>query len=455
MKSFRSFLIQESWESEHNQRISDFCGHLAADEELHNIQEQYTVKVQHKSSIPPVDLTKHPAVNQTRPVEDQEHIARYHTLMANGARIADTIPNIHKHIAQGFHAYMAGVGQGHNSFEDPRVTQRKQLTASRKFGGEYMKKFGYTSGMPKLIAGNTKTEKNVEKGDITAGLSLSPATIHGMGGHNACPNSSTECRNSCLAYTTGQNAMLGNVNSKIARHQFFAEHPEHAARLLHAEVLNHIDNVAQWNSEKGPHEQKLIASWRPNMVSDYNTRHLMGPLLDHATEYAKRKGVEFQIRDYTKNHQLLYKDRPPNHFLALSSTGPKKNAITGEVHHESNDEHVGKALAAGHTVAAVVEGDATHMHDDSNGRLYKLVNGDDDDQIEKRHKQAGNIQLPNGTGIDPHTKQPTGVVSVLRMKGGSKKTKEAGGAFIHHTVTMNHPVHGQMRVVRINSPVGK
>lgn len=454
MKSFHSFtLLLESKEHELHQKIADHYARCIASTDDGLMNEAFSQVIDHRKSAEIPDLTQHPSVNQTRPEEDKEHIDRYHKLMANGARIGEQYPKLHKHMESGFNRYMQGVGSGHNSFEDPRVTQKKELTASRKFGAEYMRNVaGYTSGMPSLIAGNTKTEKNVEKGDITAGLSLSPAAIHGITGHNACVNSVAECRNSCLAYTTGQNAMLSNINSKIARHHLFAEHPEHAARLLHAELLNHIDNVAKWNSEKGPDEQKLIASLRPNMVSDYNMRKLMGGMLDHVTEYARQKGVHFQIRDYTKNHQLLNQPRPANHFLALSSTGPnvKKD---GTVHSESNDNHVGTALNQGHTVAAVVEGDATHMYDHKTGRLYPMVDGDDDDQIEQRHRQAGHLVMANGTGVHPQTKQPTGVVSVLRMKGGSKKAKEAGGAFIHHTSTLNHPVFGPMRVAEINRPV--
>lgn len=459
MKSFKSFVaIMEGVGSESRQRLSDFLGHLAAGSHspgdrsvtFDTLHEGVSIVVRHQSKTP--DLTQHPAVNQTRPVEDAEAISRYRRLMDNGARIGQEIPKLHAHIERGFKSYMSGVGSGHNSFEDPRVTQRKELTSSRKFGAAYMKeKAGYTSGMPKFIGGNTKTEKNVEKGDITAGLSLSPANIHGMGEHNACPNSSTECRNSCLAYTTGQNAMLSNINSKIVKHHFFSEHPEHAARIIHAELLNHVDNVAQWNSEKGPDERKLIASFRPNMVSDYNIRKTMPDMLDHVTEHAKRLGVHFQIRDYTKNHQLLNKPRPSNHFLALSSTGPNKKP-DGSVHKESNDSHVAEALHKGHTVAAVVEGDATHMYDHKMGRLYPIDEGDYDDQIETGHKNVGHITIGNGTGIHPKTKQLTGVVRALRMKGGSNKTKEAGGAFIHHTTTIQHPVHGTMRVAEINRP---
>lgn len=398
-------------------------------------------------------LLKHQAVAQTRP-EDRQHTDMYKRLMDRGEQIDQRIRkehgSINKHISNGFRQYMENVGQGHNSFEDPRETQSTELRKARAAFKEHVRQVGYLGkSAPNFIGGNTKTEKNVELGDITAGLSLSPAGVHGMGNHTSCPKSTKECRNSCLGYTTGQNAMLSNVNSKIAKHHFFAEHPEHAARLIHSELLDHIDNVAKWNSEKGPKEKPLIASYRPNMVSDYNHADISHDMINHVTEYARRKGVKFQVRDYTKRAELLNKPRPKNYFLALSHTGQNRNPVTGKKHDESNDEAVGKALDEGHTVASIVNGDATHMYDAKRDRLYKMVEGDNDDQIENRGKQAGLKQKEDGTHVDKNNR-PTGVVSVLRVKGISKKVQEAAGNFENQTETINHPKYGKIRAVVIN-----
>jgi len=150
------------------------------------------------------------------------------------------------------------------------------------------------------------------------------------------------------------------------------------------------------------------------------------------------------VRDYTKHAERLYQKRPSYHFMALSHTG------TG--HDESNDADVSKALAHGHTVASIVRGDATHFYDHSNKRLYPIAEGDHDDMIENRHAEVGHKTMPDNTGVDKKTNKPTGVVSVLRIKGISTKVKEAAGDFENQTTTINHPKHGKMNVVEINKP---
>jgi hypothetical protein len=392
-----------------------------------------------------INMIKHPVVNQNDPVLHKEHVDRYQALMKNGEDLGNRISNPHQFINKGFNNYMGGVKSGSNDFEDPRRTQKPQLKAAKQAAISHFRKFGYkTASEPAFIAGNTKTIKNVAKGDITAGLALSPARTANVGKHNACGNATAECEKGCLGYATGQNAMLANINSKVSKHHFLIEHPEHAARLIHSELLNHIDNVAKWNSAKKPGEQKLIASYRPNMVSDYNHSLISGKMIDHVTNYAKNKGVGFQVRDYTKFADRLNKPRSSNYFLALSHTG------TG--HKESNDHEVGKALDQGHTVASVVHGNATHFYDHKTKRLYPIVDGDEDDQIEKRHAEVGHITQPNGTGHDAQTGKPTGVVSALRIKGSSTKMKEAAGDFENQTTTIHHPTHGKMNVVEINKP---
>jgi len=461
MKTFCEFITEQQKSKKYSKELRYFIQHLMSDSHGHHTDLKEEVEcpdcnldevnvLDHTAGRPkrPIpNLTAHPAVNQARPVEDREHVERYQRLMANGARIGSSIPNIHKHMKSGHDNYMSGVQSG----EDPRVTQKTQLTRARGAFRQYVTdKVKSPKTKPKFLSGNTKTDKNMKLGDSTAGMNLSPAGIHGMGGHNACPNSTKECRNSCLAYTTGQNAMLSNINSKIGKHHFAAEHPEHHVRMLHTELLDHVDQVKGWNAEKKPGEKKMIASYRPNMVTDYNYSHMHGKMLDHVHEYAKKQGVHFQVRDYTKNHQQLYKDRHPNHFLALSHTGQDINPHTGEHHSESNDEHVSKALNHGHTVAAVVSGDATHMYDHKTKRLYPMADGDSDDQIERRHSQVGHIQQKDGTGVSKKTLKPTGVVSVLRVKGSSGEAKKAAGNFENQTTDFHHPEHGPMRVVEIN-----
>ena len=178
------------------------------------------------------------------------------------------------------------------------------------------------------------------------------------------------------------------------------------------------------------------------MISDYNHADISHDMINHVTEYARRKGVKFQVRDYTKRAELLNKPRPKNYFLALSHTGQNRNPVTGKKHDESNDEAVGKALDEGHTVASIVNGDATHMYDAKRDRLYKMVEGDNDDQIENRGKQAGLKQKEDGTHVDKNNR-PTGVVSVLRVKGISKKVQEAAGNFENQTETKRRSAQNQ------------
>jgi hypothetical protein len=479
MLSFSAFLAEASnpnhmkngmYDNRISDSLRDFVGHLMApayepkeDNTFHNKDLKEAKGATAEDFAKPlarlpnggIDMAKHPAVHQSDPVKHKEHVDRYYDLMKHGDEIASSQKmSPSKAIKTGFNNYMSNVGRStnpvtqQNEVEDPRVTQRPQLKAAKEAVVGHFRKFGYkVASAPRFIAGNTKTEKNVEKGDITAGLALSPAKTANIGKHSACVKASTECEEGCLAYTTGQNAMLSNVNSKIARHHFIAGHPEHAARLIHSELLDHVDNVAKWNSAKKPGETPLIASYRPNMTTDYNHGQISKKMIDHVTEYAKNKGVKFQVRDYTKFANRLTEPRSNNYFLALSHTGSN--------HSESNDHEVSKALDQGHTVASVVRGDATHFYDHKTKRLYPIAEGDDDDQIEHRHATVGHVTQPDGTGRDAHTGKPTGVVSALRIKGSSTAAKEAAGDFENQTTTIHHPKHGAMRVVEINKPATK
>lgn len=161
--------------------------------------------------------------------------------------------------------------------------------------------------------------------------------------------------------------------------------------------------------------------------------------------------VNFIVRDYTKNHHEILGNhgRPSWHFKALSHTGD------GE---ESNSEHVSEALYRGHTVAAIVKPNskgeiATHMWDHKRKMMSPMVDGDNDDQIEKRREQAGLVAHEDGTGSDPKTGKKQGVVTRLLEKGGSHEIKESLGDFSNDTSEerMRHPDTGEMvNVVEIN-----
>lgn len=396
-------------------------------------------------------ILNHPALAET---DNPHHVAHYQHLMAHGEELAGNIRNINTHIKNGYDAYSSTIKKG----EDPRITQRAAQTQSNKILADAARDLGYGGkqrflGRPednakisknsgqKLVGGNTKTEKNLKLGDITVGTALAPHSMHGVGDHTACVRSTSECRDGCLGFTTGKNAMLSNLNSKIAKHQTMIKHPEHFARRLHAELLNHIDSIAEYN--KGKRQEKRVdASWRPNMTSDYPTHKWGRAIIDHVTDYAKSKGVTFRVRDYTKVAKRLNEPRAENHFLALSHTGSG--------HGQSNDHEVSQALDQGHTVASVVHGDATHVYDHKTKRLYPMVSGDNDDLIERRHHEVGHQVHADGTGSNKATGQKEGVVSVLRIKGISDKVKARAGRFVNYTTTIDHPQHGKMKVVEIN-----
>ena len=420
------------------------------------------------------DLLSHPAITQ----KTGEHAQQYRKLMENGERIAQEIPNkSHKRLKREFESYF-------NEFQNRPEDRKKMVRAARAHMTNYrQERQGYGGGKANVLGGNTKIAKNERQAENSTGLSLSPFSTHGIRGHSNCVKSTAGCQNSCLAYTTGQNAMLSNINSKIATTQYLVHHPKHFAAILHHNMLKHIDETANLNSadwhqkqvqnasssltearknrkndttdlEKKLSEAKMAqrdhangkrytAGFRLNVTSDYNIPDIMGKMLDHVHQYAKNRGVDMIARDYTKHAERLYEKRPKYQFLALSHNGSN--------HDESNDEDVSKALEHGHTVAGIVHGDATHVYDDKTKRFYPIVDGDEEDMIEKRHEQAGHITHEDGTGSDPKTGKKTGVYSALRIKGLSQKVKDAAGNFGNQTTEMVHPVTKQkMRVIVIN-----
>lgn len=442
--------------------VFDFLGHLMASHHDHHgikngaVYEAVTV-FKAKPSVPEpsdeeiihgsVNMLTHPAVRGNHPERNAEEVNRYKALMSRGNEIASRIGGVHAHVARGFASYLSGVGSGHNSWEDPRITQKKELKESRNLLRNHYRQVGYNS-IPDFLSGNTKTEKNEKLGDITAGLSLAPARSSNVGKHTSCANATAQCEFSCLGHSTGKNALLSNINSKIARHQFFVEHPEHAARMIHSELLDHIDKVAEWNEERRKNGEKpLEASYRANVVTDFDHPKMSAEMINHVTQYANQKGVKFTARDYTKHPERLYRPRPANYFLALSHTGTN--------HPESNDKDVSEALNRGHTVAAVIHGNATHFYDHHTGRAYPIDDGDADDRIEDGHRNVGHTTQPDGTGHNA-AGQPEGVVRALRIKGSSGSVKEAAGDFVSTTTEgFVHPKTGEkMNVVEINKPRG-
>lgn len=455
MLKFKEFLTggakKDAFLKDH---VFDFLGHLMSSHDDHSVISEASVNVDalRKTTPEPTDedvlihgvnMLEHPAVRGKNPTET----ARYLSLMRRGHRIQSEMVGsggVHGHVAKGFASYMAGIQSGSNSWEDPRITQKAQLKEARKKVAASYAEVGYKEEAPQWLRSNTKTDKNEKFGDKGVGLSLAPARTSNVGKHTSCGNATDGCERSCLAYTTGNNSMLSSINSKIAKHQFFVQHPHHAARMIHAEMLDHIDDVANHNAEAAKTgEAPAIASYRPNMVTDFDHPKMSDAMIRHATQYATSKGVKFVVRDYTKHPERLYRLRASNYFLALSHTG------TG--HSESNDSDVAEALNRGHTVASVVHGDATHFYDHKTKRLFPINDGDENDRIEDGHPNVGHKVNPDGTGVNSRG-QLEGVVRALRIKGNSHAIKDAAGNFVSPTTTIQHPEHGAMQVVEINKP---
>ena len=507
MLSFKKFLLQETIMTTPailSVRGHDFLDHLMSPMVGHDESELKEEAGNQKPKTTPLtipNLLDHDAVTEK---DNPEHMNRYLRLMEHGQRIADEIGKQGPmRIKKGFQEYMDSLGipdqqgMGHNGgppLDDHEVEARRRvaLRAALNHFEEYRNQFYGYGKKSKVLGANTKIAKNEQEGENSIGLSLAPYAMHGVPGHTNCANSTEECRNSCLGYTTGKNAMLSNINAKIALTQYLIHHPKEFAAVLHHNMISHINQTADYNnpawhdakikriegqlkftSLSGDKRKKLeneyldalkaqqdqrngkkyTAGFRMNVTSDYNINNLMGNLLKEVKKHADKKGVDMKLRDYTKNAATLNKPRPDWSFLALSHTGQNINQ-KGEHHAESNDREVGDALNNGHTVASIVRGDATHFYDHKTKRFYPIVDGDKDDMIENRHKEAGHLPGQNGTGIDSETRRPTGVVSALRVKGISDNVKEAAGNFENQTTNMIDPeTHRPMRVVEINKPV--
>jgi hypothetical protein len=464
--------------------MSPVVGNVSSEEPINEITlKDMRPRPKYRATEIP-DILSHNAVTQKTP----EHVAQYKKLMQNGESISQEVTNkSHKRLKAAFDEYMDGYSK------NPEKRKETLRTARQHFTDYRTTRQGYGGGKPNLLGSNTKIAKNENQSENSVGLSLAPYTVHGVKGHSNCVKSVSDCQNSCLAYTTGQNAMLSNINSKIATTQYLVHHPHNFAAVLHANMLKHIDETAnlnstEWHQKQVEHAQNAViaarkqrkndtsdleaklteakkaqaehangkrytAGFRLNTTSDYDVQDIMGKMMDHVHSYAQNKGVDMISRDYTKHPERLYRPKKKWQFNALSHTGQNINH-NGEVHEESNDKDVGKALAAGHTVAGIVHGNATHVYDHATKSLYPIVDGDEEDLIERRHQQAGHITNQDGTGTNPKTGKKEGVYSALRIKGLSNEIKNAAGDFGNVTTTIKHPKTKQdVNVIEINRPV--
>lgn len=262
-----------------------------------------------------------------------------------------------------------------------------------------------------LTTDNKKITKSRGIGYHTAGLFMAPHKTSGA--YDMCPKASSECRANCLGTTAGGNRQYPEtaLKGKVLRTQYVHEHPQHAARVLDHEITKH---------EQESKKLGVKAGVRLNGTSDIPWEHTMPKGF-----FNKHKDTTFY--DYTKIpgrvHNYLDGKMPKNYHLALSHTG------TG--HAESNDKDAVNVLNKGGVVAMVhqrSEVKPTHVEDVQSGKRWKITNGDNDDAIFLRHKQAG---VPKGEGV----------VSGLALKGVSN---QAAGHFANKVdpdgiIRINHP----------------
>lgn len=360
--------------------------------------------------------------------------------------------------------------------ESEKETRKKAMEARSHFRAFMAERGGHSRENSINFTGdNGKTKLSSGEGMQSIGLSLTP---HHSSGYNEdlCPHASTECKTNCLGFTAGGNKQYPETafRGKLLRTQYLAEHPERAARLMSHEISENekwVDahhsihdkegNLVGYRNKKsgkitseiptkskskeeiakehennkklleagiasGTHSLRNIKSgFRGNMTSDLEWEKLMPKKY-----FERHKNTQFY--DYTKNAARVMASHklPANYALALSHTGAD--------HDESNDEAVVKALNAGKVVAMVHhripagESAPTHVEDVQSGKRWKIVNGDDDDNVFDRHRMAG---------VD----KSEGVVSGLELKGVKN---EAAGKFANPIVTDKDG----NRIIQINQP---
>lgn len=313
--------------------------------------------------------------------------------------------NLHKKINQGFRTADDAM-----STEDSK-TRRAKLKESKAVFQKFAQARGFKSNVaPKLMGGNMKTEKSSGEGVLTTGLSLAPHATAGLHGFDTCPKSSKECRANCLGTEAGGNRQYPDaaLAAKTLRTHFVAHHPEHAARIMDAEIEAH---------KKSAKKKGMIPGVRLNVTSDISWEH-------HAPKmFERHKDVQFY--DYTKMPNRVMRQyepkvegshynkagHPSNYHLTLSHTG------TG--HAESNDSDVVKVLERGGVVASVFQRGKKAVkpkayEDVKTGKRYPVANGDDDDNTFDRHTTLAKTEGSSGHGV----------VSGLQLKG--VKNEDAG-----------------------------
>jgi len=306
-----------------------------------------------------------------------------------------SVGNVYPHIAEGFKRAFSSLKN------ESEPVRKAHLKASKKVWHEFAVSRGYKTGSD-ILGENGKTKKSTGENVWTKGISLAPHSTGGLSSFDVCPRASKECRQNCLGTEVGGNKKYpdNSLSSKILRTHFLAKHPEHFARILDHEIGKHKESAKK---------DGMIPGIRLNVTSDI-AYEKYAPELFH-------RHADVQFYDYTKMHNRVLgqskPDHPKNYHLALSHTGSN--------HEESNDHHVAKVLEAGHVVASVYQRgkdnpEPTHMKDVKTGKLYPVVNGDEDDNTFDRHATAGKTQGSSGHGV----------VSGLKLKGVNN---EAAGHF--------------------------
>ena len=197
---------------------------------------------------------------------------------------------------------------------------------------------GLVNSSSKLIKGLTK---NVE----TYGIYLAP---HNLSGFQVCPNSTADCRSSCL-FSSGRAKFDQKIpKARIAKTKMLFEQPEKFGNIMKKE----IDNASKLAAKKG-HDFVL----RVNLTSDISPENYAGVNL--LKEYSHLK-----FYDYSKvpsRIELLKKY--PNYHLTFSYDGFEKTWKTYE-----------KFLEAGGNVSVVF-----YPQIPKEFKGYKVISGDETD----------------------------------------------------------------------------
>lgn len=439
-----------------------------------------------------------------------EHEAAQKEKVAKGEH-PEQYKNVRSRMKDGFHAAFP-------ENEHPDVTKQKAKESVAHFR-KYMHEEGGHAENNKLtmMGQNGKTASSTGAGRNTIGLSITPAGGHRSGKKaekgqfDSCPNSTEECRKNCLGYQAGGNRQYADAadKAKELRSRYLREHPEHAARVLsheigenekfaseHNTVHDKSNNIIGYKNKKtgkikseskehtpetikagldsGDHHEKPIESGaRLNVTSDLHYHRMMPKKF-----FEKHKNTKFY--DYTKNHGTLDDEKPDNYTHGLSHTGDN--------HAESNSHEAIKHLQKGGIVAMVYQRGKdkpkAHTvrahHADGTTSDHKVVDGDNDDNLDTRHEAAAqehdalaahhheqSASAASKEIADAHHKEKEkhqqiaseyrakkrGVVSGLALKG---VTNESAGHFANkvdeHGVIHIHD-HGPQSKLRRTIPI--